>query len=103
MIISFAWLKEMLEIPVPPEELAEILTFLGLEVEKVTAYRPILERVVIGEIKECSPVQGTDHLSFTRTDVGGRRYRSCAAHECSAGPEGGGDVAGLSDRSGDAH
>ena len=71
MIISYAWLKEMLDVPVSPDELAEVLTFLGLEVEAVNRYTPTLGRVVFGEVLECNPVEGSYHLSFTRTNVGG--------------------------------
>ncbi len=70
MIISYAWLSEMVDVPVSPEELAEVLTFLGLEVEEVNRYRPSLDKVVIGEVLECRPVEGSDHLSFTQVYVG---------------------------------
>ena len=71
MIISYAWLKELVDIPVSPEELSEVLTFLGLEVEKTTTFKPSLSNVVIGEIVECARIEGTDHLWITRTNVGG--------------------------------
>jgi phenylalanyl-tRNA synthetase beta chain len=71
MIASYAWLKELIDLPVSPEELAEVLTFLGLEVEKTTSYSPSLKNVVIGEIVECERIEGTDHLWITRTKVGG--------------------------------
>ena len=71
MIVSYAWLKEMLDMPVSADELAEVLTFLGLEVEEVKRYAPSLDKVVIGEVLECNPVEGSDHLSFTRVNVGG--------------------------------
>ncbi len=71
MIISYRWLKEMVDLPVSAEELVEVLTFLGLEVEKVTHYKASLDNVVIGEVVECSRIEGTEHLSFTRTNVGG--------------------------------
>ena len=51
MIISYRWLKEMIDLPVSPEELVEVLTFLGLEVEKTTKYRASLDKVVIGDSK----------------------------------------------------
>jgi phenylalanyl-tRNA synthetase beta chain len=70
MIISYSWLNEMVDVPVSPDELAEVLTFLGLEVEEVHRYVPSLDKVVIGEVVECHPVQGSDHLSFTQVYVG---------------------------------
>ncbi|HEY3294464.1 MAG TPA: phenylalanine--tRNA ligase subunit beta [bacterium] len=71
MIISYRWLKEMIDLPVSSEELVEVLTFLGLEVEKVTHYRASLDKVVIGEVVECAHIEGTEHLTATRTNVGG--------------------------------
>ncbi len=71
MIISYSWLKEMVDLPVSPSELAEVLTFLGLEVEQMTHFRPRLNNVVIGEVLECAHIEGTDHLSITQTKVGG--------------------------------
>ena len=71
MIISHTWLKELVDLPVSPEELAEVLTFLGLEVEKTTTFKPSLANVVIGEIMDCARIEGTDHLWITRTNIGG--------------------------------
>jgi phenylalanyl-tRNA synthetase beta chain len=71
MILSYRWLKEMIDLPVSAEELVEVLTFLGLEVEKTTHYKTSLDKVVIGEIVECSHIEGTEHLSATRVNVGG--------------------------------
>ncbi|RPH94515.1 phenylalanine--tRNA ligase subunit beta [candidate division KSB1 bacterium] len=70
MIISYAWLKELVDLPVKAEELADVLTFLGLEVEKTTTYTPSLENTVIGEVLECAHIEGTDHLTITQTRVG---------------------------------
>lgn len=71
MILSYSWLKELVDLPVGPDELADVLTWLGLEVEAVEHFKPSLEKVVIGEVKECRPIEGTDHLSITMTDIGG--------------------------------
>lgn len=71
MILSYSWLKELVDLPVGPDELADVLTWLGLEVEAVEHYRPALDKVVIGEVKECRPIEGSNHLSMTMTDIGG--------------------------------
>ncbi|MDD5088000.1 MAG: phenylalanine--tRNA ligase subunit beta [bacterium] len=71
MIVSYRWLKELVDLPVSPSELVEILTFLGLEVEETTSFAPLLENVVIGEVVECARVEGSDHLWITRVNVGG--------------------------------
>jgi phenylalanyl-tRNA synthetase beta chain len=71
MLLSYNWLSEFLELPVKQNELADVLTWLGLEVEAVHYYSPSLESVVIGEVIECAHIEGTDHLSITKVDVGG--------------------------------
>jgi len=71
MIVSYRWLKELVDLPVSPSELVEILTFLGLEVEETTSFTPLLENVVIGDVVECARVEGSDHLWITRVSVGG--------------------------------
>lgn len=71
MIVSYRWLKELVDLPVSPSELVEILTFLGLEVEETTSFAPLLDNVVIGEVVECARVEGSDHLWITRVNVGG--------------------------------
>ncbi|MCB1061054.1 MAG: phenylalanine--tRNA ligase subunit beta [Calditrichaeota bacterium] len=71
MLLSYKWLSEFVDIPVSPEELGDVLTWLGLEIESVNVYKPALENVVIGEVVECAHIEGTDHLSITQTNVGG--------------------------------
>jgi len=71
MLISYSWLSEFVDIPVSPAELGDVLTMLGLEIEAVETFAPKLEHVVIGEVVECAPFTGTDHLSITKTNVGG--------------------------------
>jgi phenylalanyl-tRNA synthetase beta chain len=70
MLLSYKWLSEFVDIPVSPEELGDVLTWLGLEIESVETYKPALENVVIGEVVECAHIEGTDHLSITKTRVG---------------------------------
>lgn len=71
MRISYKWLSEFVELPVPPEQLGDVLTFLGLELEASEVYKPSLENVLIGQVVECAKIEGTDHLSITKTNVGG--------------------------------
>lgn len=71
MLLSYKWLSEFVDLPVPPEQLGDVLTWLGLEIESIEVYRPSLENVVIGQVVECAKIEGTDHLSITKTNVGG--------------------------------
>ncbi len=70
MLLSYKWLSEFVDLPVPPEQLGDVLTWLGLEIESTEVYKPSLENVVIGQVVECSKIEGTDHLSITKTNVG---------------------------------
>lgn len=73
MTISYNWLKEYIEIPESPEEIAHILTSTGLEVENIEAYETIkgaLKGLVIGEVLTCAKHPNADKLSITTVDVG---------------------------------
>ena len=74
MKISLNWLKDYVEIPNSPEELSEILTSLGLEVEGMQTIHSVeggLEGVVVGEVTSCEKHPNADRLSLTEVNVGG--------------------------------
>ncbi len=90
MKVSLNWLREFLDIDKTPEEIADILTSLGLEVEGWEKVSPVpvdLERVFTGIVVECSRIPESDHLSATRVDVGDGQLRSivCGAPNVGAG------------------
>ena len=73
MKISYNWIKEFLKIDLPPEQVSEILTDLGLEVEGVTPFESIkggLKGVVVGEVMKCSQHPNADRLRITEVDLG---------------------------------
>ncbi|WP_028295468.1 phenylalanine--tRNA ligase subunit beta [Olivibacter sitiensis] len=74
MKISYNWLKDFIQIDKTPEELALILTDVGLEVEHLELVQAIpggLEGLVIGHVKSCAPHPNADRLRVTTVDVGG--------------------------------
>ncbi|MCP4121875.1 MAG: phenylalanine--tRNA ligase subunit beta, partial [Bacteroidetes bacterium] len=74
MKISYNWLKEYIDVDLPIEELADLLTDIGLEVEGVEHYESVkggLEGIFIGHVKEVSKHPDADKLSVTKVDVGG--------------------------------
>lgn len=91
MNISFDWLKEYVEIEdMTPQELDDLLTFSGLEVdsmEKVETIKGGLEHVVIAQVLTCEPHPDSDHLHLTTVDVGGERPLNivCGAPNVAAG------------------
>jgi phenylalanyl-tRNA synthetase beta chain len=73
MKVSLNWLKDYLNINVSTDELCEILTQIGLEVEGLEKYEAIkggLDKVFIGEVLTCVPHPNSDHLNITTVNVG---------------------------------
>lgn len=90
MKVSLNWIREFLDLDKTPEEIADILTSLGLEVEGWDTVKPSpvdLDKVLTGQVLECAPIPDTDHLSATRVDVGDGTVRSivCGAPNVAAG------------------
>lgn len=91
MNISFDWLKQYVDIEdMTPQELDDLLTFSGLEVdsmEKVESIKGGLEHVVIAQVLTCEPHPDSDHLHLTTVDVGGERPLNivCGAPNVAAG------------------
>ena len=91
MKISFSWLKDYVDYgQITPNELDDLLTFSGLEVEgveKVETIKGGLEHVVIAQVLTCEPHPDSDHLHLTTVDVGGDRPLNivCGAPNVAAG------------------
>ena len=90
MVISYKWLREYVDTDLTPNELDDLLTFSGLEVEgveKIETIRGGLEHVVIAQVLTCEPHPDSDHLHLTTVDVGGERPLNivCGAPNVAAG------------------
>ncbi len=90
MKASLNWLREYLDLNKTPQEIADILTALGLEVEGWETVQPSpvdLHKVVTGLVTTCERIPDTDHLSATQVDVGDGLTRSivCGAPNVAAG------------------
>lgn len=73
MNISYNWLKEYIDFWLSPEELADALTSIGLEVgtvEEVESIRGGLRGIVIGKVLTCVEHPNSDHLHITTVDLG---------------------------------
>ena len=73
MKISYNWLKQYLNINLPPEEVARLLTDCGLEVEGIETFQSMkggMKDVVIGEVITCVKHPNADKLSLTTVDIG---------------------------------
>lgn len=69
MRVSFNQLKEMVDFPYTPSQLAENLTMIGLEVKRVEAVGQ-LKGVVVGKILEVKDHPNADKLKIVKVDTG---------------------------------
>ena len=73
MNISLNWLRKYLELDLPVEEISEILTTIGLEVEGITEVESIrggLKGIKIGHVLTAEKHPDADKLSLTTVDIG---------------------------------
>ncbi|MGB2252962.1 MAG: YtpR family tRNA-binding protein, partial [Flavobacteriaceae bacterium] len=78
MKISYNWIKQFLKIDLPPEQVSEILTDLGLEVEGIATFESIkggLKGVVVGQVLECEQHPNADRLRVTQVDLGNEKVQ----------------------------
>lgn len=90
MKISYNWLKGYINIDIPIEDISQILTNCGLEVESIEKTESIkggLNGVVIGKVITCEKHPDADKLSITTVDVGHERHLTivCGAPNVAAG------------------
>ena len=70
MRISLNWLRELVELKLTPEELAETLTMAGFEVEDIEDRQTWAAGVVVGKVIRCEPHPNADRLNVTQVDIG---------------------------------
>jgi len=73
MKISYNWLKQFIKIDWKSEEIAALLTDLGLEVEMVEKFESVkggLEGIVVGHVLSCVQHPDADRLKVTTVDLG---------------------------------
>ena len=75
MKVTLNWLKQYVDFNGSPEELAERLTLLGLEVERVHKLAGEFEGIVVAQILTRDKVPGSDKLSVCQVNDG-RRERT---------------------------
>ena len=90
MKISYNWLKEFIDFKESPEEISEILTQTGLEVEGLEKVEKIpggLEGIVVGEVMSCEKHPNADKLKVTKVDIGAESLSDivCGAPNVAAG------------------
>ena len=86
MLVSYKWLKELVDVDVLSEELAEKMSTTGIEVEGVSSPAEGLSNIVVGEVVSCEDVPET-HLHVCQVNVGEEALRQivCGAPNVRAG------------------
>ena len=73
MKLSYNWLKDYLECDLTPQQIADAMTDIGIEVDGVEEQEEIpggLAGVVVAHVLECVPHPDSDHLHITKVDDG---------------------------------
>jgi phenylalanyl-tRNA synthetase beta chain len=87
MQISLNWLKDLVPIDLPAQELAEKLTMVGFEVEDIDDRRTWADGVVVGQVLTCNPHPDADKLRVCTVDIGAAEPSQivCGAPNVAAG------------------
>ena len=73
MKLSYSWLKEYIACDLTPQEVADVMTAIGIEVDSVSEQEEIpggLAGVVVAQVLECVEHPDSDHLHITKVDDG---------------------------------
>lgn len=86
MLVSYKWLKELVDVDVTTAELSEKMSTTGIEVEGVTSPAQGLSNLVVGHILSYEDVPDT-HLHLCQVDTGDEEPRQivCGAPNVKAG------------------
>ncbi len=86
MKISYNWLKDFINLELNPEETADKLTLIGLEVDEAIEYGNLLDGVVVGKVLEVNDHPNADRLSLCHIDTGSKKLQIvCGAKNVAAG------------------
>lgn len=75
MKFSYSWLQELSNTKLSPQQVADHLTMLGLEVESMTTVKAEFSGVVVGEVLDVQKVEGTDHLKVCQVNTGNEKLQ----------------------------
>lgn len=70
MQLSYNWLKEIIDIDMQPNELEEVLTMLGIEVEGIENYKEKYKNFITAEVTSCEKHPDADKLSICKVSDG---------------------------------
>jgi len=70
MIVTYNWLKEFVDFDLPPDETADLLTMLGLEVERLELRGTGMDSLVVAVVEEKVQHPNADKLSLCKVNNG---------------------------------
>lgn len=87
MRIPLSWLRELVDVQLTPEQLADALTLRGLEVRGVERWGSAWNKMVVGELLEVGPHPRADRLQLTKVRIGKDQVLEvvCGARNIAAG------------------
>ena len=87
MKLPVSWLAEYIDISdMSMKELADRITFAGIEIEGIEQVGPCFDNIVAGEVRTCEIHPNSDHLHVTRVFDGEQEVQVvCGAPNCRAG------------------
>ncbi len=90
MKISYKWLKEYVDFNLTPQQTADALTSIGLEVDALDEVQSIkggLKGLFVGKVLTCETHPNSDHLHITTVDLGKEQPQQivCGAPNVAAG------------------
>src|SRR4051794_7092305 len=87
MKFSVNWLREFVELPAGVDELAEVLTMAGVEIERIEKRGANFDKVVVAQIKASEQHPNADRLSVCQVDDGSGQTRQivCGAKNYKVG------------------
>lgn len=87
MKVLFSWLKELVEVNISPEELAERLSLSGTSVENLTYLGKEIKNVYTARITQISPHPNADNLVLCQVEAGskGKVQVVCGARNINVG------------------
>ena len=86
MVVSYNWLKELVDFPYSPEELSGILTGQGMTVDGLQKIGAPYNNIVVGELVTVTQHPDADKLSVCTVDTGSEQLQIvCGAPGIKAG------------------
>lgn len=86
MKLPLSLIKSFINIDLPVQKISEILTLLGIEVDRIHNEYPSFVNVIIAEVVSARPHPSSDKLKIAEVSDGSHRYTVvCAAANCRAG------------------